>query len=370
LAAGAGLLQSSRASSTYKGMRKPEFQKIGRIKAALFIRSHETRRLFRRMLLCPPHLWTWQRSIAHDRYNACSTSVRKWRCRYENRAGSGRFPFQGSDRSRFATRHPGFGRLRRSVRAGCGQRPPRPSPWFGNNRHRGPSVRSVNPTAHRSGITAPHLLSRASPPGGTSWERCCRPAWTLRWLRSVLGREGASYAELVQLAAEVQPGSEGLFFLPYLVGERSPLMDPEAKAGYRISSASRSWALHTGASGGVAFALGQIVDTMVGCGADLIRLVASGNGLANPIWRQIVADILNRPHCQGTGEQASERAGVGAAMIAGIGSGVFDGYQDAQKLAPIFNVVTEPNRETVALYEPHYRSFLEIYPRMKSWRAI
>ena len=74
--------------------------------------------------------------------------------------------------------------------------------------------------------------------------------------------------------------------------------------------------------------------------------------------------------CQGTGEQASERAGVGAAMIAGIGSGVFDGYQDAQKLAPIFNVVTEPNRDTVALYEPHYRSFLEIYPRMKSWRAI
>jgi sugar (pentulose or hexulose) kinase len=74
--------------------------------------------------------------------------------------------------------------------------------------------------------------------------------------------------------------------------------------------------------------------------------------------------------CQGTGEQASERAGAGAAMIAGIGSGVFDGYQDTQKLAPIFNVVTEPNRDTVALYEPHYRSFLEIYPRMKSWRAI
>ena len=91
--------------------------------------------------------------------------------------------------------------------------------------------------------------------------------------------------------------------------------------------------------------------------------------IGNPIWRQIVADILNRPLCQGTGEQASERAGVGAAMIAGIGSGVFHGYQDAQKLAPIFNVVTEPDRDTVALYEPRYRSFLEIYPRMKSWRA-
>jgi sugar (pentulose or hexulose) kinase len=71
------------------------------------------------------------------------------------------------------------------------------------------------------------------------------------------------------------------------------------------------------------------------------RLVASGNGLANPIWRQIVADVLARPMLQGTDEQASERAEVGAAMVAGIGAGVFDGYQDARKLAPVFDVVTE-----------------------------
>jgi hypothetical protein len=58
--------------------------------------------------------------------------------------------------------------------------------------------------------------------------------------------------------------------------------------------------------------------------------------------------------------------GVGAAMIAGIGSGIFGGYQDTQKLAPIFTVVTEPNRSTAALYESHYRSFLEIYPKLKS----
>jgi xylulokinase len=189
----------------------------------------------------------------------------------------------------------------------------------------------------------------------------------LRWLRVILGREKVSYEELVLLASEVEPGSEGLFFLPYLVGERSPIMDPKARAGF-IGLALRHGPGHfvRALLEGVAFALRQIVDTMVGCGADLTRLVASGNGLANPIWRQIVADIMNRPLCQGTGEQASERAGVGAAMIAGIGSGIFDGYQDTQKLAPIFNVVTEPNRNTAALYESHYRSFLEIYPKLKS----
>jgi|SRR5271165_4768812 len=193
----------------------------------------------------------------------------------------------------------------------------------------------------------------------------------LRWLRVVLGKEKASYAELVLLASEVEPGSEGLVFLPYLVGERSPIMDPRAKGGF-IGLALRHAPGHLvrAVLEGVAFALRQITDTMVGCGADLGRLVASGNGLANPVWRQIVTDVLTRPMLQGTDEQASERAGVGAAMIAGIGAGVFDGYQDARKLAPDFNVVTEPNRDTAAIYESHYRSFLELYPRLKSWRAI
>ena len=189
----------------------------------------------------------------------------------------------------------------------------------------------------------------------------------LRWLRALLGKEKVSYEQVVQLASDVEPGAEGLVFLPYLVGERSPLMDPSARAGF-IGLALRHGPRHfvRAVLEGVAFALRQIVDTMVDCGADLTRLVASGNGLANPIWRQIVADILNRPLCQGTGEQASERAGVGAAMIAGIGSGVLNGYQDVKKLAPVFNVVTEPGQERVKRYESHYRKFLEFYPKMKS----
>jgi xylulokinase len=192
----------------------------------------------------------------------------------------------------------------------------------------------------------------------------------LRWLRAVLGREKSSYEDLVQLASEVEPGSEGLFFLPYLVGERSPIMDPKAKAGF-IGLTLRHGPGHfvRALLEGVAFGLRQIVDTMLRSGADLTRLVASGNGLGNPIWRQIVADILNRPLCQGTGEQASERAGVGAAMIAGIGSRVLNGYQDVQNLAPVFNLATEPNPERAKLYESHYRKFLELYPRLKDEKA-
>jgi xylulokinase len=190
----------------------------------------------------------------------------------------------------------------------------------------------------------------------------------LRWLRSLLGREKSSYAELVQLAAEVPPGSEGLAFLPYLVGERSPIMDPNAKGGF-IGLALRHGPGHLVRAllEGVTFTLRQIVDAMVGCGADLTRLVASGNGLANSLWRQMLADVLARPLIQGIDEHASERAGVGAAMIAGIGAGVFNGYEDARKFAPVFTAVTEPNPKISAVYESHYRRFVDIYPRLRNW---
>jgi xylulokinase len=189
----------------------------------------------------------------------------------------------------------------------------------------------------------------------------------LRWLRSVLGREQASYGELVQLATDVPPGSEGLVFLPYLVGERSPIMDPQAKGGF-IGLALRHGPGHLVRAliEGVAFSLRQIIDAMVDCGADPPRLVASGNGLANPLWRQILADVLARPLFQGADEHASERAGVGAAMIAGIGAGAFKGYEDVRKLAPVFTAVTEPN-PAAALYEPHYRRFIGAYPRLRGW---
>jgi hypothetical protein len=71
-----------------------------------------------------------------------------------------------------------------------------------------------------------------------------------------------------------------------------------------------------------------------------------------------LADVLARPLFQGVDEHASERAGVGAAMIAGIGSGMFKDYEDARQLAPVFSAVTEPTPAASALYESHYRRFV------------
>ena len=190
----------------------------------------------------------------------------------------------------------------------------------------------------------------------------------LRWLRGILGSERWSYAQLDQVAAEVEPGSEGLIFLPYLVGERSPLMDPRAKGTF-VGLTLRHGPGHMVRAllEGVTFALRQIIETMVDCGAELNRLVASGNGLASPLWRQMLADVLNRPLYQGRDKHAAERAGVGAALIAGIGVGSIDGYNGAQSFAPKFNAETAPDPRSAELYEVRYGRFLDLYPRLKGW---
>jgi xylulokinase len=190
----------------------------------------------------------------------------------------------------------------------------------------------------------------------------------LRWLRQTLGSDRWSYAELDKTAAEVEPGAEGLVFLPYLVGERSPLMDPRAKGAF-VGLTLRHGPGHMVRAllEGVAFAMRQIVDVMVDCGAPLDRLVASGNGLASPLWRQMVADVLNRPLYQGCDKHATERAGVGAALIAGIGIGAINGYSEAQRFAPKFDAETAPNPASAAIYEAYYRRFRDLYPRLQSW---
>jgi xylulokinase len=190
----------------------------------------------------------------------------------------------------------------------------------------------------------------------------------LRWLRQTLGGNKWSYAELDKMASEVEPGAEDLVFLPYLVGERSPLMDPRAKGAF-IGLTLRHGSGHMVRAllEGVAFALRQIVDVMVGCGAPLERLVASGNGLASPLWRQIVADVLNRPLLQGRDKHGAERAGVGAGLIAAIGVGEIKGYHEARRFAPHFDALTAPHPQSAEKYEVLYQRFSDAYPRLKSW---
>jgi hypothetical protein len=77
--------------------------------------------------------------------------------------------------------------------------------------------------------------------------------------------------------------------------------------------------------------------------------------------------VLNRPLYQGKDKHSAERAGVGASLIAGIGVRAIDGYGGAQRFAPTFDALTAPNPPHAEIYESHYRRFVDLYPRLKSW---
>jgi xylulokinase len=188
----------------------------------------------------------------------------------------------------------------------------------------------------------------------------------LRWLRDMLGAGDLGYEELDRLASGVPPGCEGLTFLPYLVGERSPIMDPAARAGF-VGLTLRHGRGHLvrAVLEGVGYAMRQIIEAMSAQGVELDRLVASGNGLKGQLWRQMIADMLGRTLVQG--DSGVERAGVGAAMLAGIGTGLYSGFAEARSLAPSFEQITEPDQSVTEAYEEGYARFCDLYPRLKSW---
>ncbi len=209
-----------------------------------------------------------------------------------------------------------------------------------------------------------HTFCHAVPGGWYMLGAMLSAGLSLRWLRDTLGLEAStnSYELLARLAAEVPPGADGLLFLPYLIGERAPLMDARA-SGVFVGLSLRHGRGHLARAimEGVGFALRHIIETMMTAGVPVNQVLAAGNGLASPVWRQIVANILNRPlHLS----EQSEHTGSGAALIAGIGAGI---YPDFTSLPPIpaASAITPPDATQAAFYDQRYRLFLQVYPALK-----
>lgn len=185
---------------------------------------------------------------------------------------------------------------------------------------------------------------------------------SLKWLRDRVF-ENKPYRALAEGAAAVPAGSDGLFFLPYLAGERTPHMDPQAKGAF----AGLTLRHHRGhfvraAMEGVVFALRQGFELMVALGVPAERVVASGGGTRHPLWLQLQADILNRPIYQ---TQTEEAAGVGAALLAGVGVEVYPDVGDAcRRTVRWQDEVVRPIAENVARYDDAYRTFCQLYPAL------
>jgi xylulokinase len=183
------------------------------------------------------------------------------------------------------------------------------------------------------------------------------------WLQSKIWPEVRSLAELERLAQESLPGANGLIFLPYLAGERSPIWDSEASAawiGLRLS--------HTRADmiravfEGTAFGLRQIMNLAVSkWGLQPAQMVGVGGGSHSRFWAQIKADILNLEY--GTTE-FQDASALGAALLGAIAGGYFSGLEDTAlpsvKISPQW--VKPASGQKLDIYQRHFDIFTRLYP--------
>src|SRR5438445_1618097 len=186
-------------------------------------------------------------------------------------------------------------------------------------------------------------------------------AGSLRWFHDAVAPD-TNYPELVEPATQIPPGSDGLVFLPYLTGERTPHADPLARGafiGLTLSHDRRH--LTRAVLEGVAFGLRDGLDLMLAAGTPRpAQIRVSGGGTASPLWRQILADVLETEIAT---VNTSEGAAYGAAILAAVGGGWFTGAEEACAAWVNATPSTEPGA-SVATYREMHAAYGALYPAL------
>jgi xylulokinase len=186
-------------------------------------------------------------------------------------------------------------------------------------------------------------------------------AGSLQWFYNTLAAN-ESFDDLLAPAGEVQPGSEGLVFLPYLSGERHPYPDPYARGAFIGLTVRHTRAHMTRAVlEGVAFSLKDCVKLMEDAGVRDYEVRISGGGSKSPLWRQIIADVLGAPLVS---TSTTEGAAYGAALMAAVGAGVFPDVATACDQTIQTGDRTEPSA-AVGAYEHPYEVYRSLYPTLR-----
>lgn len=186
-------------------------------------------------------------------------------------------------------------------------------------------------------------------------------AGSLQWFRDQIAPDLA-FSELSEIAGSVPAASNGLLFLPYLSGERTPHPDPLARGAF-VGLTTRHELRHMARSvmEGVAFGLrdsAELIRTMT----DLGEVRISGGGASSDLWLQIIADVMNLPvRVVGT----SEGAAHGAALLAATGAGAFASALEASDVAVEVEDPIEPATDSVR-YEDAYKIYRDLYPALQT----
>jgi xylulokinase len=187
-------------------------------------------------------------------------------------------------------------------------------------------------------------------------------AGSLAWLRDAIAPE-VDFARLVAEAERWEPGAEGLTFLPYLAGERTPHADSEARGAFTgLTLRHDRGAFVRAVLEGVAFGLRDSLD-LVG-GAEVGRV--SGGGARSDLWMRIVASVLEIPLER---MAADEGAAYGAALLGGVAGGVWSDAPEAVAATVRTTAVVEPDPEWTGRYREARETYRALYPALKGIAA-
>lgn len=189
-------------------------------------------------------------------------------------------------------------------------------------------------------------------------------AGSLQWYRDTLAPQ-ESFDQLLAPAASVPAGCEGLLFLPYLTGERTPHPDPLARGAFvGLTVRHTQPALTRAVLEGVAFGLRDSFELIKTAGQVTVQQVrVSGGGAKSPLWRQILADVLN---AELVTVNTTEGAAYGAALLAGVGAGAWSNVAEACQAVLRLTGSTGPQPDQAALYERHYQVYRQLYPALSA----
>jgi xylulokinase len=188
-------------------------------------------------------------------------------------------------------------------------------------------------------------------------------AGSLAWYREAFAPD-AGFETLIEEAGHIPPGSEGLFFLPYLSGERTPHADPDARGAFTgLTLRHGRGHLTRAVLEGVAFGLRDNLKLLQEAGLPRPEEIrASGGALKSPLWSRILADVLGHSLVPAL---APEGAALGAAMLAGLGAGIWSVVGDATGACVRTGPAIEPDPAASEHYRTLHDRFREHYPALK-----
>lgn len=194
-------------------------------------------------------------------------------------------------------------------------------------------------------------------------------AGSLRWYRDTVAPK-ESFSELLEPAENVSDGSEGLLFLPYLTGERTPYADPTARGAFIGLTVRHDRSHMTRAVlEGVAFGLRDSFELMSDAGlrsVDQVRI--SGGGARSALWRQILANVLG---VELVTVNTTEGAAYGAALLAGVGTGHWNDVDSACRATVHVTGTTAVDERAAERYSSYYERYGQLYPALRqTFRAM